>query len=271
MDLLAPFLNQLPPSAHYYFSGLACDGGTYDGSGSHGYLHVVRSGQLTVSVGGQRTLTIERPTALLFPRPCPHTLQPGKQGAELVCGQIDFGFREQNPLAWAMPDFLALPLDDVPSVQTTLLLLYEEAFRDAVAKASAIDRLLEYFLIQVLRHLIDQGELRHGALAALADPRLAQALQAMHERPAHPWTLEQLADLSHMSRARFAARFHQLAGVPPLDYLTNWRLSVARGLLRRGRPIKSVASAVGYSSPVAFGRAFQRRLGLTPAEWLKSG
>ena len=71
-----------------------------------------------------------------------------------------------------------------------------------------------------------------------------------------------------MSRARFALNFRARVGATPLDYLTDWRISVAQTLLRRGKPLKAVAPAVGYTSPVALTRVFTRRLGLSPAAWL---
>ena len=37
-----------------------------------------------------------------------------------------------------------------------------------------------------------------------------------------------------MSRARFAAHFTRTVGVPPGDYLTGWRLGLARTLAAQG-------------------------------------
>jgi AraC-like DNA-binding protein len=270
MDVLTPLLSHLSPSARYFYSGTTCEGGLYDGTDRVGHLHLVKSGRLSVEVPGMPEIVIEQPTLLFFPQPCAHRMTPGPFGVELVCGTVDLGIREQSPLAASLPAVLVIPINDIPSVGTTLGLLYEEAFGDAFGRQAALDRLLEYFLIQVLRYLLAQGQLSQGALAAMADPRLALALNAMHQRPAHPWTLEILADIAGMSRSRFAANFHKLAGMPPLDYLTNWRLAVARGLLRQGRPLKSVASAVGYQSPEAFGRVFSKRLGQTPVEWVRA-
>lgn len=271
MDHLNPLLNHLTPSVRYYYSGTACAGGAYDydGTAPCGHLHLVKSGSLQVKLPGNRHISITRPTVLLFPRPCAHNMVPGDCGVELVCGRVDLGHAEQSPLALSLPECLAISLAEMPAIGATLDLLYREAFDANIGRETAINHLLDYFMIHVLRYLVVQGQFNHGVLAALADSRLALALNAMHERPSHPWTLEQLAEIANMSRARFAANFHRLAGIPPLEYLTNWRLSVARGLMRQGRPLKSVASAVGYQSPEAFGRVFARRIGQTPAEWIR--
>lgn len=270
MDLLAPLLNHLPPSTHYYFSGLDCEGASYDGKAPVGYLHLVRSGRMRLSVAGAPGMLIDQPCVLFFPRPCAHEMIPAAGGVELVCGTVDLGIAEQSPLATSLPGFVVIPVAEMPTAESAFELLCQEAGAvGRIGREAAVDRLLEYFLIQVLRHLVAQGRLSGGALAAMGDPRLALALNAMHEQPAHPWTLEQLAELATMSRARFAANFRRRAGVPPLEYLTGWRLVLARALMRQGRSLKCVAAAVGYGSPEAFARVFQRKLGETPGEWLR--
>ena len=79
-----------------------------------------------------------------------------------------------------------------------------------------------------------------------------------------------MAAVAGMSRARFAAHFNQTVGVPPGDYLTGWRMGVARQLLRKGLTVKQVAAEVGYASPGAFGRVFLQRVGATPTRWQQS-
>lgn len=269
MDLLAPLVSHFSLSVKTYYTGKTCEGGSYDGRAPVGHLHVVKSGRLQVGLPGSRQITIDTPTVLFFPRPCAHNMMPDASGVELVCGTVDLGFAEQSPLAISLPQVVSIPIADMPGISTTLDLLYQEAFANEIGRQTALDRLFEYFIIHVLRHLIAQGQLSHGALAAMADPRLAHAFNAMHERPSHPWTLDELADLASMSRARFAANFRALAGITPLEYLTSWRLAVARGQLRQGRPLKSVANAVGYQSPEALSRVFARKVGQTPGEWLR--
>ena len=70
-----------------------------------------------------------------------------------------------------------------------------------------------------------------------------------------------------MSRASFAAHFRQTVGTTPLDYLTDWRVSVAQTLLKSGKPLKLVAPEVGYSHPVALTRVFTKRIGISPTQW----
>lgn len=123
--------------------------------------------------------------------------------------------------------------------------LFTEAFDERSGCEAALNRLSEVVLVYLLRHAVEQGLLRSGVVAGLADACLAKALNAMHAEPARPWTLQGLADLSGMSRARFAAHFGAVVGEPAIEYLAGWRLSMAQGLLAQGRQVKSIADEVG--------------------------
>jgi AraC-like DNA-binding protein len=93
----------------------------------------------------------------------------------------------------------------------------------------------------------------------------------MHERVENPWTVETLAASAGMSRSAFALRFKELLGETPLEYLTNWRMYKATGLLREDdRKLFEVAKSVGYDSDAAFSKAFKRVLGIAPKEYRRS-
>ena len=268
MDPLLPLLNQISLSAKVFFTGDLCEIANFDGSGHVGHIHLLRSGKLDLMFRGQHLAHIAQPSVVFFPRPSIHVLKPVEgELCELVCASIDLGAKVRSPLATALPEFVIVPLSEIQSIAPTLQLLFSEAFEQALGRQAALDRLAEYFLIQVLRQVIQGGHLQQSIFAALADARLSLAVKAMHENPSHPWTLETLAELSGMSRARFAANFKATVGTTPLDYLTDWRLSIAQNLIRQGKPLKSIAAQVGYQSAAAFSRVFAKRLGVTPAEW----
>jgi transcriptional regulator GlxA family with amidase domain len=157
-----------------------------------------------------------------------------------------------------------LPLAGHPALEPVCALLVGEAFADGGGRQTALDRLFDYLLILIVRHVVESGVVSTGVLAGLADPRLAKALTAMHEAPEKPWTLTDLADIAGMSRTRFAEHFRKLVGRTPIDYLTVWRMTVARHLLGKGKPVKSVAAQVGYDSAAAFSRVFSRVVGQPP-------
>jgi AraC-like DNA-binding protein len=114
-----------------------------------------------------------------------------------------------------------------------------------------------------------QGLTQGGALGGLADARLGPVLAALHEYPQRPWDLPAMAQLARMSRARFAVRFREVTGTTPADYLAAWRVMKAQRLLANGSPVQQVADAVGYGSASALSRAFVRRLGFSPRQWMR--
>ena len=90
----------------------------------------------------------------------------------------------------------------------------------------------------------------------------------MHADVAHRWTLNELAGISHMSRSAFAAAFKTKIGTAPLEYLIQWRMSLARDALRRGTlSISELAFATGYESESAFSTAFRRVAGASPKQF----
>jgi transcriptional regulator GlxA family with amidase domain len=108
-------------------------------------------------------------------------------------------------------------------------------------------------------------EERQGLFASLADPRIARVLQAVHDHPGKAWTMQSMAALACMSRSAFAERFTQLMRQPPIQYVTQWRVSVAEQLLRdRQQSVAGIAQQLGYSSEAAFRRLFKRVSGRCP-------
>ena len=93
----------------------------------------------------------------------------------------------------------------------------------------------------------------------------------MHARPAHAWTIEELAHDVGASRSVLAERFAELVGLPPMHYLANWRMQIASGLLSNGVNIATVAAETGYGSEAAFSRAFKKLVGVPPSAWRRRG
>ena len=117
--------------------------------------------------------------------------------------------------------------------------------------------------VQALRLHLDQSK-GVGWLFALSDKHVGAAIAAIHREPARRWTVAALALEVGMSRSGFAARFGQLVGDGPIEYLTRWRMLLAGRSLSRGEPIGAVARSLGYESESAFSTAFKRVMGSTP-------
>lgn len=127
-------------------------------------------------------------------------------------------------------------------------------------------QLAQLLFIQILRaHLESAGHITASWLRVLADGRVAPALRLMHAEPGRVWGLDQLARACAMSRTTFAAHFRAIAGVPPMTYLTEWRMRLAERALRdEDAPISDLARSLGYRSESAFSNAFKRCVGVSP-------
>jgi AraC-like DNA-binding protein len=236
-----------------------------------GHLHLLRRGPLRLMGPQRHRRVLSEPSLVYVPRPLPHRVAAiSADGADLVTAAIRFGVHDENPLLDSLPALLSVPMTQLPGLEVTQKLLFAEAVAGRCGHAAIVDRLVEVLVIQLLRHAMAERLVDAGVMAGLADPRLAKAISALHAEPARGWTLHALASLAGMSRARFAAHFMHTVGVPPGDYLTGWRLGLARRLLRRGLAVKQVAAEVGYTSPGAFGRVFLQRVGTTPREWQRA-
>lgn len=267
-DRLSALLQRFELSTRVFHSGALCGVASFGTGQGIGHLHLLRHGILGVTdAQGQRTV-LDEPSVLFFPRPAAHRLDADEaHGAELVCAAVEFGIGDENPLLRALPSQLFVPLARLPGLALTQEVLFGEAFGQRCGHAAVVNRLTEVLVIQVLRYAIELRLVDGGLMAGLADSRLHKALSAVHAEPARAWTLESMAAEAGMSRARFASRFAQLVGVPPGEYLTGWRLGLARTMLRRGLPVKQVAVEVGYANASALGRVFSQRMGKSPTAW----
>lgn len=148
------------------------------------------------------------------------------------------------------------------------LLGREMANGDAAAQV-VIDRLLDVLVVRTIRSWIaDEAHSGRPTWLTCHDPIVVRALDVLHAEPAAPWTVEHLARRVNTSRASLAARFRSGVGEAPMTYLTRWRLTLARDLLRAAdTPIAEIAHEVGYRNAYAFSTAFKRHVGATPSEF----
>ncbi|HEY5452142.1 MAG TPA: AraC family transcriptional regulator [Polyangia bacterium] len=205
----------------------------------------------------------------------PFSVKFGGGGSEQVgaiCGFLGCDARPFNPLIATLPRMLhikgaARAPDD--RLARLMELTLTEA-RDQIPGAESVRlRLSELMFVEVIRrHVAALPAEQAGWLAGLRDELVGRALGLLHERAAHPWTLDQLASDVGMSRSAFADRFARLVGEPPMQYLTRWRMQMAARLLSDGSAkVAAIAVEVGYDSEAAFSRAFKKVAGMSPAAW----
>ncbi len=149
-------------------------------------------------------------------------------------------------------------------------LIHEETRSQRPARGMILERLLEVLMIEALRSN-PGSSLPPGLLRGLSDPQLSSALHVIHADPAHALSVAELARAAGMSRSGFFERFRKEVGSAPMEYLTAWRMALAKDLLRRGSLTQSeIADQVGYGSASAFAMAFVRHEHVAPGAFAKS-
>ena len=204
-------------------------------------------------------------------RVSPRRFVLGERGerSEFFCGAYIFDGDICSRLLALLPETVRLRPAAGSALRATLDLLAREMLDDEPGQQTLLDRLLDVALVQVLReHFGALGTEAPAWFRASRDPELGPVLRALHEDPAHRWTVEELADRAALSRAAFARRFTAQMGMAPLAYLTGWRMALARERLRDGDDrIAAVADALGYASEFSFAAAFKRHHGVAPGRW----
>lgn len=187
----------------------------------------------------------------------------------LLCGAVSFDHPIAAKLLEMMPPSLlirATDKDESELLVNTIHLLARESTGTRLGSEAVITRLADLLVIQSLRAWIDrQGSGQGGWLVALQHPALGKALMAVHREPGAPWNLQGMASVAGLSRTTFAETFRQCVGQTPMDYLSEWRMALAKNRLQKSRDsILSIALDLGYQSEAAFGRAYKRITGTTP-------
>lgn len=216
----------------------------------------------------------------IFDAPPPEDIKPlmlsrngdGPQTVRLICGFLGCDVLPFNPLLDALPSMLVIT-DGYSERDGWLASLIRaaaaEGRNDREGGRNVLSRLSELIFIEAVRiHAERLPEDARGWLAALRIPHVARAIALLHDDPARAWTLSSLARESGVSRTVLASTFKETLGVPPMSYLTSWRMQIAAGLLADTEtPVYNISEVVGYESEASFSRAFRRATGLSPGIW----
>jgi AraC-like DNA-binding protein len=184
--------------------------------------------------------------------------------ALLICGGVRFAGPIAHPLVEHLPRVLLVRREDQNKAHAwpdeTLAMLGAEALSLRPGSTAVMTRLADVLVLQTVRAWLERGEgQQHGWLGALRDPDIGRALALIHRRGEEPWTVASLAQEVNLSRSVFSERFSRLVGTSPMQYVTRWRMSLARSWMRDEHLQSSEAAhRLGYSSEAAFSRAFKR-------------
>lgn len=278
IDRLSTLLEHFRVRAHLFHAGPLCGTTHFAAQPGRGFLHVLKRGEMALSHraanGRRQRVQVSEPSLLFYPRPLAHDFHNAPvDGADFACATLDFDGGDTNPLVQALPPVVLLPLAAVPGLEPALGLLFAETEALRCGSRLLADRMFEVVLIQLLRWLVDhpqQAGVPAGLITGLSDERLARVLVALHERPGEAWDLARMAADAGMSRSAFAVHFKAVVGQTPADYLAHWRLTLAQCQLRQGRPVKAIATELGYANASALSRLFTQKLGTSPRQWRDS-
>jgi AraC-like DNA-binding protein len=264
--------------------------------------HIVTKGSCWGGLVGEPAVHLEAGDVLVFPQGDSHVMSsaPGMRGPQelghfkkpengqlpiamslnsavppnthLVCGFIGCDARPFNPLLATLPRVLHVKqksAEDGAMLEQLIRVAVVESTARRAGSETMLARLSELLFVEVVRrYCLTLPDETKGWLAGLRDEVIGRTLSVLHDRPAHPWSLEELAKEVGLSRSMLAERFHSYVGTPPMQYLARWRMQLAASLLSGTNvTMAEIAERVGYGSEAALSRAFKRLVGVAPSAW----
>ncbi|WP_195821482.1 AraC family transcriptional regulator [Roseobacter sp. MH60115] len=186
---------------------------------------------------------------------------------EMLVGHCSFGSPDAGLLVSLLPDMILVRDED--RLATLAAMVQSEVRADRPARDAVVEHLLQILLIEAFRSA-EQPDTTSALIRGLVDARIGPALRAIHAAPDHAWTIHELARTAGLSRSAFFTRFSRVIGVAPMGYLLNWRMTLAKHMLREGtHGIAEVSDKIGYGSASAFSTAFARHVGAPPREYAR--
>jgi len=257
---------------------------------------IILKGECWVSLEGGEPMKLRRGDFLLLPStpafslsshpgvdcklrdPTDKPVRHGEQDGEADFESIGGSFRIERvnaPLLLALlPRFIHLPASEGRSerLRSVINLIMDECALEEPGKEMILQRMLEVLLVEALRWRgVVDADNRACLLNGMRDPSLARVLSAMHADVRSHWTVAGLARVAGRSRSAFAARFSEVLGCGPIEYLARWRMALAKDSLMRGaKTLDRIADEVGYESASSFNTAFRKRIGCPPGQFARS-
>ena len=265
-DLLSHVLAQVRLTGDQFFSQTLARSEGLELADNEAHVIIVTIGELEMRGDDHAADVIEAGDLLLLPR--------GLSTGQLVVPKADttvalcrFWFDPEilQTMVLALPRHIHIRgAEGADWIEGMLHFVLAEAADSQPGGALMISRIIDLLVIRTIRAWVHRGE-TSGWLGGLADARIARSLKAIHEQPLQRWSVNSLADLAGMSRSSFSGRFTTLVGRSPLRYQNEWRLALARDMLKRGNArVGEIGLRVGYESEAAFSRAYKQVFGHAP-------
>ncbi|MCG8444257.1 MAG: AraC family transcriptional regulator, partial [Hyphomicrobiales bacterium] len=187
---------------------------------------------------------------------------------QLICGHFSFEPNARHILMERLPPFIHLKNYGETAgrwMEATLRVIGDEAGGQRMGGDLIALKMSETIFAQAIRSFIESGDAPEWGLGAFSDAHLRRALDAFHKAPSRNWTVEALARDAGMSRTSFAVLFQKKMAMTPMEYVTGWRMEIAKKLLAKpGIALTDAAQGAGYASDSAFARVFKKETGFTP-------
>ena len=262
--------------------------------------HFVVDGSAKVCLDGEPDVDLSPGDIVVFPRGDPHRLSAGSGSKPIdnrallqkvatrdlspmrlggggattafVCGYLTCDPLLCGPILESLPPLLKVNIRNDRSgqwLEQSILHLVEEAASNTAGSDVMLAKMSEVLFVDTMRRYVaglpDQTT---GWLGGARDPAVGKSLALLHSRPGHPWTIAELATDVGLSRSALVERFTRYLSVPPIAYLTGWRLRLAaEALTSTPKGVADIAAEVGYESEAAFNRAFRRAFDVPPARY----
>jgi AraC-like DNA-binding protein len=204
----------------------------------------------------------------------PYQIRHGEVGpsTRLICGYLGCLSARGNPVFSALPSFMKISTEQSRE-SSWFRSLFEYAANEmplgGAGAATVLAKVSELLFVEAVRRYARELPIgRTSWLAGLQDPIISRALALLHKQVARDWSVEELGREVGLSRSALAERFVSLIGMPPMQYLAQWRMHLAAVSLKStGLPLAQVGERAGYQSEAAFSRAFKKAYGAAPASW----
>ncbi|MCF8500423.1 MAG: AraC family transcriptional regulator [Rhodospirillum sp.] len=256
---------------------------------------IILKGECWISLAGQEPLSLRQGAFLLLPstpaftlsshldvaceprdpmdKPVRHGEREGEADFESLGGTFRIEPVNAPLLLALLPRMIHIPASEGRSTRLgqVIELIVEECDGDEPGREMILRRMLEVLLVEALRWRgMAPADTQAGLLRGMHDPALARVLGAMHADVRANWTVAGLAKVAGQSRSAFAARFGEVLGCGPIEYLARWRMALAKESLLRGtKTLDGIADEIGYESASAFSTAFRKRLGCPPGKFAR--
>ncbi|WP_306030304.1 AraC family transcriptional regulator [Stappia sp. MMSF_3263] len=193
------------------------------------------------------------------------------RSTQMICGHFSFAEGSRHLIFDRLPSCIHIKDYGAEAgawMEATLRVIGGEAGVTRLGGDLIALKMSEAIFAQAIRTWLERQDGEGNGLAGFADPQLSRSLTAFHGDPAGSWSVESLARIAGLSRTSFAQHFARKMGVTPMQYVTDWRMQIARqGLAERKLNVSEAAALAGYASDSAFSRVFKKEVGISPASF----